>query len=153
MVTSAKTFHSASSITAHTAMCMQLEGLLLRKETSPSAPAKIRSRLFRDILMLALVLLAAIWSARAQSTFGSMRGTVADAAGAVIPGATVTAQSLDENGSRQTTTSNDGDFVFENLNAGHYKVTVHHDGFADAIIPTGQASALMVRSLAVALAR
>jgi len=117
-------------------MCMQLEGLLLRKETSPSAPAKIRSRLFRDLLMLALVLLAAIWSARAQSTFGSMRGTVADAAGAVIPGATVTAQSLDENGSRQTTTSNDGDFVFENLNAGHYKVTVHHDGFADAIIST-----------------
>src|SRR6202167_1381584 len=138
MVTSAKTFHSSSSITAHTAMCMQLEGLLLRTETSPTAPAKakLRSRVLRDLLMLALVLLAAIWSARAQSTFGSMRGTVADAAGAVIPGATVTAQSLDENGSRQTTTSNDGDFVFENLTAGHYKVTVHHDGFADAIVST-----------------
>jgi hypothetical protein len=93
----------------------------------------------RRVVLTALlpVLLAMLsWNAGAQSTFGSIRGTVTDAAGAVIEGATVDVHFLDEAGDRQTTTSSAGEFVFENLNAGHYKVTVHHDGFADAVVST-----------------
>jgi Carboxypeptidase regulatory-like domain len=70
----------------------------------------------------------------AQSTFGSMRGTVQDVSGAVVPGAAVTVHSLDENFERDVTTTDSGDFVVENLKPGHYKLTVHHDGFADAVV-------------------
>lgn len=72
--------------------------------------------------------------AHAQSTFGSIRGTVQDVSGAVVPEASVTIHSLDESFERQTTTDDSGNFVAENLKAGHYKVTVHHDGFADAVV-------------------
>lgn len=70
----------------------------------------------------------------AQSTFGSIRGAVQDSSSAVIPGAAVTARSLDDNSERQTTSGASGEFVFENLKAGHYKITVHHDGFTDTVI-------------------
>src|SRR5215471_10741008 len=74
------------------------------------------------------------YRAHAQSTFGSIRGTVQDVSGAVVPGAAVTVHSLDENFERDVTTDDSGDFVVENLKPGHYKLTVHHDGFADALI-------------------
>src|SRR5271155_2499772 len=83
-------------------------------------------------LFLACVVLVSV--ARAQSTFGSIRGTVQDASSAVIPGALVTVHSLDENFDRQVTTNDSGDFVVENLKAGRYKLTVHHDGLADAVV-------------------
>ncbi len=72
--------------------------------------------------------------AHAQSTFGSIRGTVQDTSGAVIPGAAVTIHSLDENFVRDVTSNDLGDFAVENLKAGHYKLTVHRDGFADAVV-------------------
>ena len=78
--------------------------------------------------------LFAPFRASAQSTFGSIRGTVQDVSGAVIPGAAVTIHWLDENFERDVTTSDSGDFVAENLKPGHYKLTVHHDGFADAVV-------------------
>jgi hypothetical protein len=51
-------------------------------------------------------------------------------------GAVITAQSLDDNVERETTSSESGEFVLENLKAGHYKVTVHHEGFRDAVAPS-----------------
>jgi Carboxypeptidase regulatory-like domain/TonB dependent receptor len=85
-------------------------------------------------LMLWLVGVIALPAAQAQSTFGSIRGTVQDASGAVIPGALITIHSLDETFERQVTTDDSGNFVVENLKAGHYRVTVHHDGLADAVV-------------------
>jgi len=82
-------------------------------------------------LFACIVLLAA---ARAQSTFGSIRGTVQDASGAVIPGALVTVHSLDENFDRQATSDGAGNFVVENLKAGRYQLTVHHEGLSDAVV-------------------
>ena len=94
------------------------------------------ARLNRCLLLLAIVacfVLAAL-NVSAQSTFGSIRGTVQDVSGAVVPDAAVTVHSLDENFERDVTTDGSGDFVVENLKPGHYKLTVHHDGFADAVI-------------------
>jgi len=134
MVTSAKAFYSSSSMAAHTAMCVQLEGLLLRGESIPAAASKTRRRVLRYLGLLAVVLLAAAWSARAQSTFGSIRGTVADVSGAVVPGATVTVHSLEQNFDRQTSANSAGEFVIENLQPGHYTITVEHPGFAKAVV-------------------
>ena len=97
---------------------------------------KLRLRAAMCIALLAALALAGPLCARAQSTFGSIRGTVTDVSGAVIPGATVTAQSLDESGVRQTTTGSGGDFLIENLKAGHYRITVRRAGFSDEAITT-----------------
>ncbi len=82
-------------------------------------------------LFFCVVVLSA---ANAQSTFGSIRGTVRSASGAVVPGALVTVHSLDENFDRQIATSESGDFVVENLKPGHYKLTAHYEGFSDAVV-------------------
>ncbi len=90
-------------------------------------------RLYLRITLL-LACVGLFSAAQAQSTFGSIRGTVQDASGAVIPGALVTVHSLDESFERQATTNGSGDFVVENLKAGHYRLTVHHEGLSDAVV-------------------
>jgi hypothetical protein len=86
------------------------------------------------LLLACTVLVLSVRVAHGQSTFGSIRGTVQDASGAVIPGALVTLRSLDENFDRKVTTNDSGDFVVENLKAGHYRLTVHHEGLSDAVV-------------------
>ena len=99
-------------------------------------PVESVSRQSRGIFWLVMFAWAALspFHVHGQSTFGSMRGAVQDASGAVIPGAAVTIHSLDENIERQVTTNDSGEFVAENLKAGRYTLTVHHDGFADAVV-------------------
>jgi hypothetical protein len=54
--------------------------------------------------------LGSIDSAFAQSTFGSILGTVKDASGSVVPNATVKLINVDENASRTLTTNDNGDY-------------------------------------------
>ena len=68
-------------------------------------------------------------AADAQSTFGSIRGIASDATGAVIPGSTVTLHSVDENTNQQATSDSDGAFLFNNIKAGQYVISVVHSGF------------------------
>ena len=98
----------------------------------------------------ALVLLCSS-AAFGQSTFGTILGTVQDNSGAVIPGATITAQSLDESDTRTATTGSSGEFVFENLKAGHYKVTIHKEGFADSVVSSATLEARQELRLPVTL--
>jgi len=90
-------------------------------------------------------------AAFAQSTFATILGTVQDSSGAVIPGALITARSLDENEERTTTSGTSGDFVFENLKAGHYKVTVHKAGFTDVVVSSATLEARQQLRLPVTL--
>jgi hypothetical protein len=82
------------------------------------------------------VLFAAVFavSARAQSTFGSVVGTVQDATQAVVPNAAVTLHSEDDNSDRSATSNDTGDFEFVNLKPGRYSVVSRASGFADAQI-------------------
>jgi hypothetical protein len=84
MVASARSLNSASSLAAHTAMCVQLEGLLLRREVSRVAAVKSRRTTRRYLVLLAAVLLAVLWSARALSIVGSPRDSVVSRAPAVV---------------------------------------------------------------------
>jgi hypothetical protein len=90
--------------------------------------------LLRNVLLAVVAILAASLSASGQSTFGSIRGTVQDISGAVLPGAAVTVHSLDQSFDRSITTNDAGEFLFENLKAGHYSVTVEHVGFTKAVL-------------------
>jgi hypothetical protein len=83
-------------------------------------------------LALALVLAACTMSvANAQSTFGSIVGTVEDQATLAIPGALVQLQSLDDNSVRSATSGSDGSFQLLNLKPGRYEITVQKQGFDD----------------------
>ncbi len=76
-----------------------------------------------------LALLAAPGLLSAQSTFGSIVGTVTDPSGAVIPAAKVTVTNLGENTSLALQTDANGNYEALNLKAGTYQVTVEASGF------------------------
>ena len=69
-----------------------------------------------------------------QSTFGSVRGIAQDASGAAIPDTKVVLHSSDENTDKTVNADASGDFIFENVKAGHYTLHASHDGFADTEI-------------------
>ncbi|MBK5256327.1 MAG: TonB-dependent receptor [Vicinamibacteria bacterium] len=97
---------------------------------------------------LAMVLAGA--SAFAQTATGNVFGTVTDASGAVLPGASVAISG--EAGTRTTVSGSDGSFRFLNMDYGVYKVTVSLQGFGSAArnvtVVTGSSSQVAV-SLAV----
>jgi hypothetical protein len=108
-------------------------------------------RVLRALPLCVLLLAATAGAARAQSTFGSIRGTVSDASGAVIPVASVVVHSLDQNFDRQATTNDAGEFLVENLQPGHYSVSVEHSGFSKAVVPDVQLEARQELRLPVTL--
>jgi hypothetical protein len=65
----------------------------------------------------------------AQQTNGIIQGTVSDAAGALLTGATVTVVSDSTDYSRTVTSSADGSYAFTELPPGHYHIKVTKDGF------------------------
>ncbi|HET7347069.1 MAG TPA: TonB-dependent receptor [Acidobacteriaceae bacterium] len=90
-------------------------------------------RLCARSFLAAWALVGCIWclhlGAQATAT-GAISGTVTDASGAVIQGATVTATN-NSNGASRTATSNDsGQYRFDFLPAGGYTVKIAKQGFA-----------------------
>ncbi|MCY7346920.1 MAG: carboxypeptidase regulatory-like domain-containing protein [Pyrinomonadaceae bacterium] len=69
-------------------------------------------------------------SAQSQLTTGAISGTVQDANGGVIGGATVTVLNEDTNLTRTVTTNDDGLFVAPVLPLGNYTVKVEKEGFS-----------------------
>jgi len=78
--------------------------------------------------MIAL-LLTATNPAAAQSTFGSVVGTVHDPSGAVVARCSVSVVNTGTDARRATLTDTSGDYSFPNLEAGIYKVTMEAPGF------------------------
>src|SRR5882757_2269957 len=58
----------------------------------------------------------------AQTDTGRVTGTVADATGAVIPGASVTLTNVDTGAAQSATSGADGNFNFSAVTRGNYKV-------------------------------
>ena len=69
---------------------------------------------------------------RAQSTFGSIVGSVQDASGGAIPEAMVTVKNLEENSTRSAASDASGTFQMLNLRPGSYQLVVSKAGFTDA---------------------
>jgi hypothetical protein len=65
----------------------------------------------------------------AQSDRGTLRGTVTDPSDAVVPNAKVVLTGVDNGESRETTTGDEGIYVFPEIKAGLYKLTVEAPGF------------------------
>ncbi len=93
------------------------------------------SRLFRSAVVSAVLALALAWPAEdllAQSTAGSISGTVSDAAGGPLPGASVTAKNTKTGAVRTAVSSAAGSFTFPLLAVGVYNVNAELSGFTSA---------------------
>ena len=66
----------------------------------------------------------------AQNSNSTIKGTVEDVGGAVVPGATVSLTNVGTDQTLTTTSKGDGFFTFTNLSPANYKVTVTMQGFA-----------------------
>ena len=107
--------------------------------------------LMTELFLMSLVVFA-------QSTFGTILGTVKDASGSVVPNATVKITNVDENTVRTVQANSNGDYEAVNSKPGRYKVEVSVSGFqtfvasevllvarqtlrVDATLTTGQVTA------------
>ena len=89
-------------------------------------------RVQTTVLALLLILAAAL-PARAQRTTASIRGTVTDATGGVVPGADVTVKGTDTGLTQSTVTNTDGVYSFPELPVGTYSVEVTISGFKSSV--------------------
>ncbi len=78
------------------------------------------------LVLVAFLLPAAVF---AQTSNGTIAGTVTDQSGAVVPKATVKAESTLLNVSRETTSDSAGTFRLESLSPGTYSVSFEASGF------------------------
>jgi len=85
--------------------------------------------------ILTLLIVPTIF-AQSQGTAGTIQGTVEDANGAVVQGATVEVKNLDTNATRTVDTDENGRFTFLQLQPGNYSVTVSKSGFNTPVVPS-----------------
>jgi uncharacterized surface anchored protein len=68
----------------------------------------------------------------AQSTFGNLHGTTRDPSGLALDHAVVTVHSVEQNNDREIVSGDDGSFVIENLQPGHYQLTAAKEGLQNS---------------------
>jgi hypothetical protein len=147
MASSRGTIRPVSPVVAHNLLCLHLEAArVIEQQTAsssrkpykyslPSRPRFIRQcRLAGYLIVLFGLLIMSATRLAAQSTFGSIRGTVQDDSGAVIPDTQITLHSTDQNTDRVVKSNTAGNYEFENVLAGKYRIVAHHDGFADSVV-------------------
>ena len=83
----------------------------------------------KQLLIALLLVLVFVLPANAQTFRGAINGTVMDPSGAVVPAAHVKATSKATSIDYATESTSDGQFVFQDLPVGTYKVTVTAAGF------------------------
>jgi len=93
--------------------------------------------------------LCTIWLAgSAEAQFrGSLRGTVTDQSGAVLPGATVTLTNKDTNAKLTSTSDDNGIYQFNALPPAPYRLTVEHAGFKQKVLDSVQIISEQLNSL------
>jgi hypothetical protein len=70
-----------------------------------------------------------------ESSSAGIVGTVLDASGAVVPGATVHVTNVGTNATRTTTTNGQGEFSVPNLRPAQYQIRVEMSGFRTTTVP------------------
>ncbi|RPJ62075.1 MAG: carboxypeptidase regulatory-like domain-containing protein, partial [Acidobacteria bacterium] len=93
-----------------------------------------RSRLLMLLFALVFAVPALSTQALAQAVYGSISGTVKDASGGVIPGATVTVTDVQRGTLASVVTNDSGLYVKDRLLPGVYSVTVELSGFQKAVV-------------------
>ncbi len=107
---------------------------------------------FRRICSLIFAVVFATSAAFAQSSHGSMAGTVTDPTGAVIPGAKVLVTEQATGTKSETVSTSSGDYRFNELPVGSYTVVTTAPGFSTATATGVQVTVNSTASLNVKLA-
>ncbi|HKG12026.1 MAG TPA: carboxypeptidase-like regulatory domain-containing protein, partial [Pyrinomonadaceae bacterium] len=89
-------------------------------------------------LVCTLILIATTFSAHAQGTASRVTGIVTDAAGAVVPAASVTLTNEATKNSFKTETTSTGQYVFDSVQIGVYTVEVEKQGFKKFVATANQ---------------
>lgn len=102
------------------------------------------------ILIVAVVALGIAWALQARVAIGTMAGTVLDAHGKPVAGATVTMQTSDGAHPYATHTGSDGRFEFSRYATGQYDLRAYANGmFSDWVkrvsIRSGKTTEVMLR--------
>lgn len=97
----------------------------MARVSSASAWRAAAVRIFLIFCFVALVSATAV----AQSTFGSILGTVHDSSGAALQGAQVTLTNVGTAAVRAEVTDADGNYAFRNIDVGVYSVAIKAQGF------------------------
>jgi Carboxypeptidase regulatory-like domain len=88
-----------------------------------------------------------------QSLTGQVAGNVIDISDAAVPGASVTLKNAGTNWTRNLQTGEDGTFLFVDLVAGAYELTVTRDGFKTVVrteIPVASTDRFRVQPIVLA---
>src|SRR6267154_3729603 len=94
----------------------------------------MRVRPFVLALSVALSAVCLAAPGLAQTTFGTILGTVTDPSGAVMPNVTIMVTNEGENISHNVTSDAQGNYQAENLKAGKYTVTAQVSGFKEETV-------------------
>jgi hypothetical protein len=105
----------------------------------------------RRLVLVLLVILAVSMAANAQTFRGAINGTVTDPSGAVVPNAKVKATEIATSIDHNTVTTGDGQFAFQDIPVGAYKVTVTAGGFATITVDKVQVLTGSIYTLPVKL--
>jgi hypothetical protein len=81
------------------------------------------------VLSLVVLLFVSCLYLNAQSTYGSISGTVTDPSGAAVPGANVTLTNTGTAEKRTEVSGDDGLYTFVNLFPGNYRIDIEKQGF------------------------
>src|SRR5262245_25335023 len=89
-------------------------------------------RYSRFARVVCLITLACV-PAMAQTTTGSIVGSVTDKTGALIPGAAITVTNADTGSTNKAVTDSSGNYAVTPLPVGHYSLTVEAKGFKKSV--------------------
>jgi Carboxypeptidase regulatory-like domain len=81
------------------------------------------------VLSLGVFLFTSCLQLHAQSTYGSVSGTVSDSSGAAVSGANVTLTNVGTSEKRTQASGDNGQFTFVNLFQGTYRIDIEKQGF------------------------
>ena len=111
-----------------------------------------RTRSVFNAAVLAFAVVFLLSTVAVSQTFrGGINGTVTDQSGAVVPGATVEAVDMATSVAHKTVSSSGGEYGFQDLPLGTYKVSVEATGFKPEIVSKVPVAAGAIYTLAVKL--
>jgi hypothetical protein len=100
---------------------------------------------------VALLLVGLALPAWAQQFTGTLRGTVLDSTGAVVPGAEVSVVYIATNDTHVVTTDDTGSYVVPQLKPGFYRVTARISGFKTSTLDQIKLDVQQIRSVNITL--
>lgn len=106
----------------------------MRIRTTKSSTKESRNHLLSRLRIIGILLLGLPAMAYGQSIHGSLSGIVQDSAGIPVGGASIQLSEASTGVNRSNTTLTDGNYSFQELSVGVYRLTVQAGGFEGRII-------------------